>query len=138
MYKDETEDIRLSIDDDDDDLDYEFDENRVQYKKGTAPKPFVNSRSSSAKKKMKKKMKKKKRGGGDCSDWLCKKSIRYRFGYGVAVALVLALVFTTPRTTLYLAPDYIDYNSASVSAFGIVLFIMLLSYWAVRHIFFFI
>ena len=60
MYKDETEDIRLSIDDDDDDLDYEFDENRVQYKKGTAPKPFVNSRSSSAKKKMKKKMKKKK------------------------------------------------------------------------------
>merc|ERR1711865_551858 len=74
-----------------------------------------------------------KRGGGDCSDWLCKKSIRYRFGYAVAVALVLALVFTTPRTTLYLAPDYIEYNSASVSAFGIVLFIMLLSYWAVQN-----
>ena len=131
MYKDD-DPIRLSLDDIDDDQEYEFDDNRLQYKKGH--KPTVASRPSTNKNKEKKKKKnKKKRGGGDCSDWLCKKSIRYRFGYAVTLAVVLALVFTTPRTTLWLPPKYETYNTASVVAFGTVLFVMLLSYWIVQN-----
>ena len=125
MYKDDPEDIHLSIDGENE---YEYDENRLQYKKGKMP-------NSSISKKGKKKWKKKRkgRGGGDCADWVCKKSVRYRFGYAVAIAVVLTLVFMTPRTTLYLPPRYEQYNTASVTAFGMVLFIMLLSYWMVQN-----
>ena len=118
MYKDEP--IKLSIDGEEDE--YEFDENKLQYRKGHKPKVAARIHKNRS-----------KRGGGNCSDYICKKSIRYRFGYGVALAIVLALVFTTPRTTLWLAPDYNTYNTPSVVAFGTVLFIMLLSYWIVQN-----
>ena len=124
MYKDEPDDIHLSIDGDE----YEFDENRLQYKKGKRPKTTTTTTTPTPKK-----PKRSKKGGGDCSDWLCKKSIRYRFGYSVVLALVLALVFTTPRTTLYLPPLYESYNWASCFAFGTVLAIMLGSYWMVQN-----
>ena len=129
MYKDE--DIHLSIDGDDDGNEkYEYDENKLQYKKGSRSNRTQNTKKTNSNSRSKSKTKK---GGGDCSDWLCKKSIRYRFGYAVALAIVLALVFTTPRTTLYLPPKYNEYNTASVVAFGLVLFVMLLSYWIVQN-----
>ena len=58
MYKDEP--IKLSIDGEEDE--YEFDENKLQYRKGHKPKVAARIHKNRS-----------KRGGGNCSDYICKK-----------------------------------------------------------------
>jgi hypothetical protein len=73
----------------------------------------------------------RKKVGVTCSDVICKKSVRYRFGYACAVAAVLALVCSVPHTTLWNGDG--SANGGAFFSFMFVIAIMLGFYWAVQN-----
>ena len=91
-------------------------------------------RSSKAARKAARKKKwkeRRKKVGVTCSDVICKKSVRYRFGYGCAVAIILMLVCTVPHTTLWNADE--TANGGAFFSFMFVIAMMLGFYWAVQN-----
>ena len=87
-------------------------------------------RSSKAARKAARKKKwkeRRKKVGVTCSDVICKKSVRYRFGYGCAVAIILMLVCTVPHTTLWNADETAN-GGAFFSFMFVTLFFVLLSF----------
>eukprot|EP00946_MAST-07B_sp_MAST-7B-sp1_P004854 g4854.t1 len=73
----------------------------------------------------------RKKAGVTCTDVICKKSVRYRFGYACAVASVLSLVCTVPHTTLWHKDG--SANGAAFFSFMFVVAVMILFYWAVQN-----
>lgn len=91
----------------------------------------VSNRRVGKNSKMSKWKRRRKKAGVTCSDVICKKSVRYRFGYGVTVAIVLWLVCTVPHTTLW-NPDG-SANGGAFFSFMFVIAVMLMCYWVVQN-----